>query len=235
MDTYDTIKYILDNYSEYIDTLQIQKLRLLLESSSDGYVHGYTTREIDKVFEEIVQLIVDDLGCDVVNKIEILEHGYVLYENVKFKDHVVIDKNEIATNEFLGASFLNGVTVKNHYLPSGALMNCRMFGIVDLTQIEILGDDNLNFIPNAKGCKVLLSNNLTTLKGTSVFKFPSNIEVEYKGTMLQLTKLVKNYYKLLNTSQRKYFKSRTGYGKIKCDDGGVWTLDVYSKLARKLK
>ena len=24
-----------------------------------------------------------------------------------------------------------------------------------------LGDDNLNFIPNAKGCKVLLSNNLS--------------------------------------------------------------------------
>lgn len=222
------VEHILDNYSEYIDNLQIQELIHLLEGKNDDlYWH------LADAIREIVQLIVDDLGCDIVNKIETADR--VFYRNVKFKDHVVIRKHVIADYEFYGASFLKGVTVKNYYLPKRALMSCDMSGIIDLTQVEVLGDDNLNYyIPRPEGCKVLLSNKLTALMGTSVFRFSPNVKVEYRGTILQLTKLVKDHYELWTIHQRTDFIRMTGQSKIKCDDG-VWTIDEYVKLAKTLK
>lgn len=215
------VEYILDNYPEYIDNLQIQKLVQLLNSEIDkDPIYRYLPRGI----AEIVQLVVDDLGCDVVNKIEVVNNSKVFYSGVKFKDHVVINKNDIAMYEFLGASFLKGVTIKNSYLPTSALMGCEMLGIVDLTQVETLGEYNLDYyVTRAEGCKVLLSNKLTTLLGPSVIKFPPKTEVEYEGTMSQLTALVKKHFVIWDVHQRSDFKRALWRKAIKCDDG-VWEL-----------
>ena len=89
MDTHDTIKYILDTYPEYIDSLSIIDLKnLLLKDSNikEDTNIWYTLRTI-------MQLIVDECGVDIVNDIDLQEYKketlYQMFGTV-FQDFAVL-------------------------------------------------------------------------------------------------------------------------------------------------
>ena len=191
MDTYDTIKYILDTYPEYIDSLSIIDLKNLLLKDSN-------IKEDTNIWyslRTIMQLIVDECGVDIVNDIDLQDNSTTVgtyYSGVAFNQHVDIKKDNIRPYEFSYAEFADGITIQSKKLPKGALMGAKVYGTIDLTSVEILESDNLNY-RFAENCTVKLSKNLKEIDtGSFVINMSNKPRIEYDGLVSEFNELIEN-------------------------------------------
>ena len=131
------LEYTLNKYSKYIDNLDIDNLISLIKSDLD-IANGHKE---DSVIHDVMQLLVDECGQDVVNDIVLSpDNQYSLYAGVIFDNHVDITKDLISDLEFSTAVFTNGVTIYSPVLPDHALSYSKMNVIVDLTRVKMLGN-----------------------------------------------------------------------------------------------
>ena len=191
MNTYDTIKYILDTYPEYIDNLSIIDLKNLLLKDSN-------IKEDTNIWyslRTIMQLIVDECGVDIVNDIDLQDNSTTVgnyYSGVAFNHHVNIKKDNIQPYEFSYAEFADGITIQSKKLPRGSLMGAKMHGTIDLTSVEILESDNLNYW-FAENCTVKLSKNLKEIgSGSFIVNISNKPRIEYDGTIEEFNELIEN-------------------------------------------
>ena len=221
MDTYDTIKYILDTCPEYIDNLHIIDLKNLLLKDSNIEEDIY----ILDLLRVLMQLIVNECGVDIVNDIDLRDNGGY-YSSIVFNQHVTIKKDNIQPYEFSYAEFADGITIQSKKLPKGALMGARMYGAVDLTSVEILESDNLiyGFIEN---CTIKLSKNLREIESGSFLVNASNApRIEYDGLVSEFNKLIENNIsRWVNKTYKSTFIFTVKALPIKCNDG-KWTYEL---------
>lgn len=227
----DTVDYVLNTYSNYIDNLQIIELNNLLLKDK----HHYGERTVRNIISSVLQLIIDECGSDIVNNLEVPHQsiwGY--YLDVVFDDHVDI-RRDIADNEFAGAKFNNGVTVQSKKLPDGALGSTYMNGIVDLTNVVELGGFNLNYIDDSDCyATVKLSKDL---KKIDCFLFAtrfrnSNVKVEYPGTVSEFNDIVFENILQWPESSKIRFDTLLGTApSIRCLDGD-WRHSVFKRDQR---
>ena len=211
-----TINYVLDTYSEFIDNLQIETLKNIF----------FTDPKIDypwSVMHTIIQLIIDEAGEDIVNDFKIPDKSRSPYfRNVVFNNHVNITKNNLRPEEFSAAIFKNGITISSRKLPDGVLSGAKMSGVVDLSQVEDLGYENLFY--RSADCVVKISNKLKSVNmGTFTTNISTNVQIEYDGLLSEFDDLITR-----SISTRYNIKStiRQAFGSliIKCNDG-EWTVD----------
>ena len=229
MDTYDTIKYILDTYPEYIDNLRIIDLKNLLLKDSN-------IKEDTNIWyslRTIMQLIVNECGVDIVNDIDLQDNSTTVgtyYLGVAFNQHVYVKKDNIRPYEFSYAEFADGITIQSKKLPKGALMGAKVYGTVDLTSVEILESDNLNY-RFAENCTVKLSKNIKEIDtGSFVINISNKPRIEYDGLISEFNELIEN-----SASKRVgkidklrfIFIMRSLSTKIECNDG-TWTSESLS-------
>ena len=216
----NTIDYVLDTYSKYIDNLRIVDLRRLMQE--DPYI-----KENSNVYDSlrtIMQLIIDECGVDIVNDIDLQDRALVTYySDVVFKQHVNVKKDSIQPYEFNYAKFLDGITIQSRILPRGTLTGASMSGIVDLTSVEILGSDNLNF-QSVAGCTVKLSKNLKEIDASTFSVSMANKPIiEFDGTIKEFNELIENnisrWTKKIDKSLFILTVKALG---IECNDG-TWT------------
>lgn len=213
-----TVKYILETYPEYIDTLQIVDL-------NNALLKDYNVKPLDVSgsLRVIMQLIVNECGVNIVNDIDLREKHVIMdyYNGVKFNQHVTIKKDNIHPLEFSSAKFLDGVTVQSKKLPRGALKSTDMYGVVDLTGVEILEADNL-YYKAPTDCTIKLSKNLKEIDaGSFSVNKAGRPTIEYDGTKEELDKLIEdNVPKWSNTARKlNTFYSSLEQLYIKCADG----------------
>ena len=218
LNDYDSIiNYVLDTYSKYIDNLRIVDLRRLMQE--DPYI-----KENSNVYDSlrtIMQLIIDECGVDIVNDIDLQDRALVTYySDVVFKQHVNVKKDSIQPYEFSYAEFLDGITIQSRILPRGALTGASMFGIVDLTRVEILGSDNLNF-QSVAGCTVKLSKNLKEIDASTFSVSMANKPmIEYDGTIKEFNELIENNIsRWTKRIDKGVFNLTVKALSIKCNDG----------------
>ena len=211
-----TINYVLDTYSEYIDNLKIAELK-------DGL---FADPKIDypwSVVHTIIQLIIDEDGEDVVNDFVISNKSRSPYfRNIVFNNHVNITKDNLRPDEFIAAVFKKGITINAKKLPDGVLSGAEMTGVVDLTQVENLGYENLFY--RAADCIVKISNNLKSINmETFTTNTSTNVQIEYDGLLSEfddlITRSISTRYNLKSTIRQAF-----GSLVIKCNDGD-WTVD----------
>ena len=211
-----TINYVLDTYSEYIDNLKIEELKGGL----------FADPKIDypwSVVHTIIQLIIDEDGEDVVNDFVISNKSRSPYfRNIVFNNHVNITKSNLRPEEFSAAIFKNGITINAKKLPDGVLSGAEMTGVVDLTQVENLGYENLFY--RAADCVVKISNNLKSINmETFTTNTSTNVQIEYDGLLSEfddlITRSISTRYNLKSTIRQAF-----GSLVIKCNDGD-WTVD----------
>ena len=223
MDTYDTIKYILDTYPEYIDNLRIVDLKNLLLKDSN------IEEDIDiyDLLRALMQLIINECGVDIVNNIDFYDNGGY-YSGVVFNQHVTIKKDNIQPYEFRYAEFTDGITIQSKKLPRGALTGAKVYGTIDLTSVEILEPDNLVY-SFAKNCTVKLSKNLKEIEsGSFVVNIPNKPRIEYDGLVSEFNELVENNISRWASNTRKNsFIYLVDILDIKCNDG-IWTSKLLS-------
>ena len=225
MSNQEVVKYILDTYPEYIDNLRIVDLRKLLQE--DQYI-----KENSNVYDSlrtIMQLIVNECGVDIVNDIDLQDRTLVTYySDVVFKQHVNVKKDSIQPYEFGYAEFLDGITIQSRILPRGALTGASMFGIVDLTRVEILGSDNLNY-RSVAGCTVKLSKNLKEIDaGSFSVSMANKPMIEYDGTIEEFNELIENNIsRWTKRIDKGVFNLTVKALSIKCNDG-TWTSKLLS-------
>lgn len=218
MTNQEAAKYILDNYSSYIDDLDLYGL--LHKIDEDENINHIPT--MPSVICNIVQLIVDDLGSDVVN--DILNTNIYptsIYSSVHFRDHVVVTKDTLSRYEFFGAIFEDGITIKTDLLPTKTLEETKMFGVVDLTNVRMLEAGNLLY-KMSSDCVVKLSKDLEYI-APSALKFQQGTTVEYQGTRKEFAGLISRLSKKWTPHARDSFMSAIGRNSIKCSDG-EWSL-----------
>ena len=180
------LEYTLNMYSKYIDNLDIGNLISLIKSDLD-ITDGHKE---DSVIHDVMQLLVDECGQDVVNDIVLSpDNQYSLYAGVIFDDRVDITKDQISELEFSTAVFTDGVTVYSQVLPEYALSYSKMNGIVDLTRVKTLGNLNLLYKFNNASCTVKLSTALKTISSKS-FKHVVQTSIEYDGTIKEFSELI---------------------------------------------
>ena len=224
----DTVDYILNMYSTYIDNLQITKLKELLSKDT----HDYDEDTIKNVINSIMQLIVDECGSDIVNDLSLPRQGdWGYYEGVIFNDHVDIRRDDVNNNEFAGARFIDGVTVHSKKLPHGALSTIFMNGIVDLTNVVELGGFNLNYANDDNDVTVKLSKDLKKIDCFAFVTEYSNIAVEYTGTVHEFKNEVFENFLSWPESHKKGFDYLKDAPKIKCLDGN-WDYEVFENDQR---
>ena len=181
--------YIVDNYSSYIDNLDLHGL--LEKVHKDENIKTSSTLP-PKEFRELVQLIIDELGGDVVNKVYKRKALYNCYDRiyygVHFNDRVVMTKDDFSEYEFEGATFENGVIIKSDELPAGALEYANMFGVVDLTNVKRIMEGNLHYTKRSN-CTVKLAKDLGFALAATLNFFPDTV-VEYPGTHEEFSKLI---------------------------------------------
>lgn len=211
------VNYILDNYSSYIDNLDLYGL--MDEISEDENIKYFPT--LPTVICTIVQLVVDELGGDVVNDILNNTSPRSIYASVHFRDNVVVTKDTISEYEFFGAVFEDGITIKSNMLPKSALEETKMFGIVDLSAVSILEDGNLLY-KTSSNCTVKLSKDLKYIS-PSALRFRSGTTVEFPGTYEEFSNLIESFNKRWTPYARGSFKSAIGRNSIKCSDK-EWSL-----------
>ena len=211
------LEYTLNMYSKYIDNLDIDNLISLIKSDSDiASVH-----KEDSVIHDVMQLLVDECGQDVVNDIVLSpDNQYSLYAGVIFDDHVDITKDQISELEFSTAVFTNGVTVYSPMLPRYAFSYLKVNGIVDLTRVQILDDLNLLYKINSS-CTVKLSTALKTISPKSFKHTPTTTRVEYDGTIKEFSELISTHWAMWPPRLRSELKESLEYSEIFCSDG-VW-------------
>ena len=223
MDTYDTIKYILDTYPEYIDSLSIIDLKNLLLKDSN-------IKEDTNIWyslRTIMQLIVDECGVDIVNNIDLQQDSGTTegtyYSGVAFNHHVNVKKDNIHPYELSYAEFADGITIQSKKLPKGALMGAKVYGTVDLTSVEVLESDNLNY-RFTENCTVKLSKNLKEIDtGSFVINMSNKPRIEYDGLVSEFNELIENNIsKWVSDIRKNTFISIMKILDIKCSDG-TWT------------
>ena len=211
------LEYTLNMYSKYIDNLDIDNLISFIKSDLD-ITDGHKE---DSVIHDVMQLLVDECGQDVVNDIVLSpDNQYSLYAGVIFDDHVDITKDQISDLEFSTAVFTNGVTVYSQVLPEYALSYSKMNGIVDLTRVKTLGNLNLLYKFNNASCTVKLSTALKTISSKS-FKHVAETNIEYDGTIEEFSELISTHWAMWPPRLRSELKESLEYRKILCSDG-VW-------------
>lgn len=210
------LEYTLNMYSKYIDNLDIDNLISLIKSDPDiANVH-----KEDSVIHDVMQLLVDECGQDIVNDIVLSsDNQYSLYAGVIFDDHVDITKDLISDLEFSTAVFTNGVTVHSHMLPDNALSYSKMNGIVDLTRVKMLGNSNLLY-KFSSVCTVKLSTALKTIS-PKAFKHVTGTNIEYDGTIKEFSELISIHWAMWPPRLRAELKESLEYSEIFCSDG-VW-------------
>ena len=227
MDTYDTIKYILDTYPEYIDSLSIIDLKNLLLKDSN-------IKEDTNIWyslRTIMQLIVNECGVDIVNDIDLHDDSTTVgayYSGVVFNHHVNIKKDNIQPYEFSYAEFTDGITIQSKKLPRGSLMGAKMYGTIDLTSVEILESDNLNY-RFTENCTVKLSKNLKEIEaGSFVVNMSNKPRIEYDGSVSEFNELIENNIsRWVSDIRKNTFISLMRILDIKCTDG-PWTSELLS-------
>ena len=211
------LEYTLNMYSKYIDNLDIDNLISLIKSDLDIA----NSHKEDSVIHDVMQLLVDECGQEVVNDIILSpDNQYLLYAGVIFDDHVDITKDQIAELEFSTAVFTNGVTVYSPILPNYAFSYLKVNGIVDLTRVKNLGDSNLLYKLNNASCTVKLSTALKTISSKS-FKHAAETNIEYDGTIEEFSELINLHWAMWPPRLRAELKESLEYRKILCSDG-VW-------------
>ena len=227
MDTYDTIKYILDTYPEYIDNLSIIDLKNLLLKDSN-------IKEDTNIWyslRTIMQLIVDECGVDIVNDIDLQDNSTTVgtyYSGVAFNQHVNVKKDNILPYEFSYAEFADGITIQSKKLPKGALTGAKVYGTIDLTSVEVLESDNLNY-RSAENCTVKLSKNLKEIDtGSFVINMSNKPRIEYDGRISEFNELIENNIsRWASDLGKNTFISIMKILDIKCNDG-TWTSELLS-------
>lgn len=225
MSNQEVVKYILDTYPEYIDTLQIAELK-------NDLLNDYNIEpwDVSRAIRDILQLIVDECGVDIVNDINIDKNSVIIdyYNSVKFNQHVTIKKDHIQPFEFSFAKFLDGITVQSKKLPKGALKAAEVQGIVDLTGVEILESDNLNY-RFTKNCTIKLSKNLKEIEaGSFVVNISNKPMIEYDGTVEEFNELIENNIsRWVNKTYKSTFIFTVEALSIECNDG-TWTSKLLS-------
>ncbi len=220
MSNQEVVKYILDTYPEYIDTLQIAELK-------NDLLNDYNIEpwDVSRAIRDILQLIVDECGVDIVNDINIDKNSVIIdyYNSVKFNQHVTIKKDHIQPFEFSFAKFLDGITVQSKKLPKGALKAAEVQGIVDLTGVEILESDNLNY-RFTENCTIKLSKNLKEIEaGSFVVNISNKPMIEYDGTVEEFNELIENNIsRWVNKIYKSTFIFTVEALSIECNDG-TWT------------
>ena len=210
------LKYTLNVYSKYIDNLDIDNLISLIKSDLD-IANGHKE---DSVIHDVMQLLVDECGQDIVNDIVLSpDNQYSLYAGVIFDDHVDITKDQISELEFSTAVFTNGVTVYSPMLPRYAFSYLKVNGIVDLTRVQILDDLNLLYKINSS-CTVKLSTALKTIS-PKAFKHVTGTNIEYDGTIKEFSELISLHWAMWPARLRAELKESLEYREILCSDG-VW-------------
>ena len=218
MSNQEVVKYILDTYPKYIDNLRIVDLKNLLLNDS---IIGKEDIYIWDLLRVLMQLIVNECGVDIVNDIDLSDNivgSY--YSGVVFNQHVNVKKDNIQPYEFSYAEFADGITIQSKKLTRGSLMGAKMCGTVDLTSVEILESDNLNyrFIEN---CTIKLSKNLKEIEaGSFVVNISNKPRIEYDGLISEFNELIENNIsKWVSDIRKNTFISTMKILDIKCSDG----------------
>ena len=221
MSNQEVVKYILDTYPEYIDNLRIVDLKNLLLNDS---IIGKEDIYIWDLLRVLMQLIINECGVDIVNDLDLRDNivsSY--YSGVLFYRHVNVRKDSIQPYEFSYAEFADGITIQSKKLTRGSLMGAKMCGTVDLTSVEILESDNLNyrFIEN---CTIKLSKNLKEIEaGSFVVNISNKPRIEYDGLISEFNELIENNIsKWVSDIRKNTFISTMKILDIKCSDG-TWT------------
>ena len=210
------LEYTLNMYSKYIDNLDIDNLISFIKSDLD-ITNGHKE---DSVIHDVMQLLVDECGQDVVNDIVLSpDNQYSLYAGVIFDDHVDITKDQISELEFSTAVFTNGVTVYSPMLPRYAFSYLKVNGIVDLTKVKTLEDLNLLYKISST-CTVKLSTALKTIS-PKAFKHVTGTNIEYDGTIKEFSELINLHWAMWPPRLRAELKESLEYSEIFCSDG-VW-------------
>ena len=212
-----TLTYILNRYSEYIDNLDINNFISSIKSD----ISMIETNKEDSIIHDVMQLLVDECGQDIVNDIVLSpDNQYSLYAGVIFDEHVDITKDLISELEFSTAVFTNGVTVYSQVLPDNTFSYSKMNGIVDLTRVKLLGNSNLLYKLNNASCTVKLSTELAAISPKS-FKHIATTRVEYDGTIKEFSELISLHWAMWPNRLRAELKESLEYSEIFCSDG-VW-------------
>lgn len=224
MSNQEVVKYILDTYPEYIDTLQIAELK-------NDLLNDYNIEpwNVSRVIRDILQLIVNECGVDIVNDIDLHDNlvgSY--YSGVVFNQHVTVKKDNIQPYEFRYAGFTDGITIQSKKLPRGSLTGAKMLGTVDLTSVEILESDNLDY-RLSENCTIKLSKNLKEIEaGSFVINMSNKPRIEYDGLVSEFNELIENNISRWNSDTRKKtFIYIMGILNIECNDG-TWTSKLLS-------
>ena len=225
MSNQEVVKYILDTYPEYIDNLRIIDLKNLLLKDSNIEEDTY----IWDLLRSLMQLIVNECGSDIVNDIDLRDNivgSY--YSGVLFYHHVNVKKDNIQPYEFSYAEFADGITIQSKKLPRGSLMGAKMCGTVDLTSVEILESDNLNY-RFTEDCTVKLSKNLKEIEaGSFVVNMSNKPRIEYDGFVSEFNELIENNIsRWVSDIRKNTFISIMKMLDIKCTDG-TWTSELIS-------
>ena len=225
MSNQEVVKYILDTYPEYIDNLRIVDLKNLLLKDSN------IEEDIDiwDLLRALMQLIVNECGADIVNDIDLRDNivgSY--YSGVVFNQHVNVKKDNIQPYEFRYAEFTDGITIQSKKLPRGSLTGAKVYGTIDLTSVEILEPDNLNYW-SSENCTIKLSKNLKKIEaGTFVVNMYHKPKIEYDGTIEEFNELIKNNIsRWVNKTYRNTFISIVKTLSIECNNG-TWTSKLLS-------
>ena len=223
----NTIDYVLNTYSNYIDNLQIIKLKELLFKDK----HHYDSRTVIDIISSVMQLIIDECGPDIVNSLRLPYQGfYGYYTNVVFDDHVEI-RRDITDAEFSFARFNDGITVYSKKLPQQAIASTYMNGVVDLTNVVELGGFNLNYANDDNDVTVKLSKDLKKIDCFAFVTEYSSIVVEYTGTVHEFNNMVFENFLSWPESHKKGFDYLKDAPKIKCLDGN-WDYEVFENDQR---
>ena len=227
-----TLEYVLDTYSEYIDNLQIAKLKELLKKDK----HHYGNLDVVDIVSSIMQLIIDECGSDIVNdeRLKLPFWGfYGYYTNVVFDYHVEITR-DIADSEFSQAKFNDGVTIYAKTLPQQAIASTDMQGLVDLPNVVELHGFNFNFANDTGNITVKLSKDLKIIDCYSFTARYPNIEIEYPGTVQEFSDMIFENFESWPDSHKRAFDEdlqEEASPKIKCLDG-TWDYEVFVKDQR---
>ena len=211
-----TINYVLDVYSDYIDNLKIEEL-------SDELFADPQIEYPWSVIHTIIQLIIDEAGEDIVNDFVISDKSKSPYfRSIVFNNHVNITKDKLRPEEFSAAIFKNGITINAKKLPDGVLSGAKMYGVVNLTSVENLGYENLFY--RAADCVVKISNRLKSVNmGTFATNLSTDVKIEYDGLLSEfddlMTRSISTRYNVKSTIRQAF-----GSLVIKCNDGD-WTVN----------
>ena len=215
------LEYTLNKYSNFIDNVNIDELISWLKSDKEIT----KTNDEYRVLHDVMQLLVDECGPEIVNEIELsVENQCQLYAGVIFDKHVNITKDQISELEFNVAKFLDGFTVYSPVLPRYALSYSIVNGVADLTRVEVLGDSNLLYSAKSP-CVVKLSTHLKKISPNTLKHIPSTT-VEYDGTVREFSKFILAHWKKWPQKLRAKFKDSVENRKIHCSDG-VWNYESW--------